>query len=188
MCDPKGQGVLFDRVLRCPPAFLPVGTAAMWPRQNLARQNLERDRRALLSRIETASQPMDSLVAELLQCACPRLQSAITFDDAAKRLIEAQAWLDLGFWLIGWELPDWSIHRLSCDDQRWNCVICVRGLAINWIEDVAEFQHGDPALAIFGALVQAQILKMQGRAPSNVTPFRRIESVGVGLATHQTDR
>ena len=24
---------------------------------------------------------------------------------------------------------------------RWNCAICVRGLAINWVEDVAEFQH-----------------------------------------------
>lgn len=160
----------------------------MWPRQNLAKQNLERDCRALLSRIESASQPTGGLVAELLQNACPRLQSAIGPNDAVKRLMEAQAWLDLGFWLIGWELPDWSIHRLSCDDRRWNCAICVRGLAINWIEDVAEFQHDHPALAIMGALVQAQIQKMQGRAPSNVTPFRRMENLRVGPITHRTDR
>jgi hypothetical protein len=90
-----------------------------------------------------------------------------------RRLVEAEAWVDLGFWLIGWELPDWVIHRLSCDDQRWNCAICVRGLAINWIEDVAEFQHDNPALAIFGTLVLAQLRKTQGPTPSNVTPFRR---------------
>ncbi len=82
-----------------------------------------------------------------------------------QRLIEAEAWVDLGFWLIGWELPDWAIHRLSCDDSRWNCAICVRGLAINWVEDVAEFQHGNPALAILGAFVQAQVQKAQGRGP-----------------------
>ena len=80
-----------------------------------------------------------------------------------------------------WELPDWVIHRLSCDDRRWNCAICVRGLAINWIEDVAEFQHDD-ALAIFGAFVQAQIQKMGGQSPSNVTPFRRLE--GSGASPH----
>ncbi|WP_150117401.1 hypothetical protein [Microvirga vignae] len=98
-----------------------------------------------------------------------------------QRLIEVEAWVDLGFWLIGWELPDWMIHRLSCDDRRWNCAICVRGLAINWVEDMAEFQHDNPALAIFGALVQAQIQKMQGHAPSNVTPFRRMEGDGISL-------
>ena len=70
-----------------------------------------------------------------------------------------------------------GVHRLSCDDSRWNCSICVRGLAINWVEDVAEFQHDNPALAIFGALVQAQLRKIQGLAPSNVTPFRRMHAV-----------
>lgn len=142
----------------------------MWPKQNL-----ERDLRTLLSRIEAASRPTSGLVTELLQHACPRLQSPIGPNDTVQRLIGAGAWVDLGFWLIGWELPDWGIHRLSCDDRRWNCAICVRGLAINWVEDVAEFQHDDPALAIFGTLVQAQLRKIQGHAPSNVTPFRRLE-------------
>jgi hypothetical protein len=142
------------------------------------KHNLEHDLRSLLSLIETASQPTGGLVAELLHRACPRLQGAPKPGNPVQRLIEAEAWVDLGFWLIGWELPDWVIHRLSCDDLRWNCAICVRGLAINWVEDVAEFQHDDPALAIFGALVQAQLLKAQGRAPSNVTAFRRMERAG----------
>src|SRR5690349_15921929 len=125
-------------------------------------QNQERDLRSLLSRIEASSGPTNDLVAELLGRACPRLHGAPRPNDLVRRLVEAEAWVDLGFWLVGWELPDWVIHRLSCDDQRWNCAICVRGLAINWIEDVAEFQHGNPALAILGALVLAQLRKTQG--------------------------
>jgi hypothetical protein len=139
------------------------------------KHNQERELRSLLARIEAAAEPTDDLVAELLRHACPRLQGAHKPTDPVRRLVEAQAWVELGFWLIGWELPDWVIHRLSCDDSRWNCAICVRGLAINWVEDVAEFQHGNPALAILGALVQAQLRKIQGPTPSNVTPFRRME-------------
>jgi hypothetical protein len=99
-----------------------------------------------------------------------------------QRLVGAEAWVELGFWLIGWELPDWVIHRLSCDDSHWNCAICVRGLAINWAEDVAEFQHANPGLAIFGALVQAQLRKIGGHAPSNVTPFSRGDGARGGFA------
>ena len=105
-----------------------------------------------------------------------------------ERLIEAEAWVDLGFWLIGWELPDWVIHRLSCDDSRWNCAICVRGLAINWVEDVAEFQHGNPALAILGAFVQAQVQKAQGHGPSNVTVFRRKDRSDAAAISHEVER
>ena len=43
----------------------------MWPKQNL-----ERDLRSLLSRIEAASQPTGGLVADVLEYACPRLKSA----------------------------------------------------------------------------------------------------------------
>lgn len=152
------------------------------------RQNQERALRSLLSRIEAASEPTNNLVAEVLQQACPRLQAAPKPNYLVRRLMEAEAWVDLGFWLTGWELPDWVIHRLSCDDRRWNCAICVRGLAINWIEDVAEFQHGSPALAIFGALVQAQLRKNQGPTPSNVTPFRRTRRAGAHSLNGDTER
>ena len=155
----------------------------MWPKQNP-----ERDLRSLLSRIETASQPQVGLVADVLEHACPRLRSALGPTAPVRRLIEAEAWVDLGFWLVGWELPDWVIHHLSCDDSRWNCAICVRGLAINWVEDVAEFQHGNPALAILGAFVQAQVQKAQGRCPSNVTVFRRMGRAGATSIGHEVER
>ncbi|PVE24114.1 hypothetical protein DC522_12555 [Microvirga sp. KLBC 81] len=152
------------------------------------RRNQERALRSLLSRIEAASEPTNNLVAEVLQQACPRLQAAPKPNDLVRRLIAAEAWVDLGFWLIGWELPDWVIHRLSCDDRRWTCSICVRGLAINWIEDVAEFQHDNPSLAILGALVQAQLRKIQGPVPSNVTPFRRTGRRGTNRVSNDAER
>jgi hypothetical protein len=151
-------------------------------------RNQERDLRALLSRVEAASEPTRGIVEEILRLACPRLQGSYKPDDFVGRLIAAEAWVDLGFWLIGWELPDWVIHHLSCDDRRWNCSICVRGLAINWVEDVAEFQHGNPALAILGALVQAQLRKNQGPTPSNVTPFRRTGRTGAHSLNGEVER
>jgi hypothetical protein len=152
------------------------------------RRNQERDLRSLLSRIEAVSKPTADIIAELLEHACPRLQATHKLTTPVSRLVEAEAWVDLGFWLVGWELPDWVIHHLSCDDRRWNCAICVRGLAINWVEDVAEFQHDDPALAVLGALVQAQLQKIQGSTLSNVTPFRRIRRPGANRLSRDTER
>ena len=42
---------------------------------------------------------------------------------------------------------------------------------MNWSDDIVEFQHEELALAIYGALVQAQIRKLRGTAQSNVTTF-----------------
>jgi hypothetical protein len=154
----------------------------MWPRQHQYR-----DLRALLSRVEAAVEPASDIATDLLQHACPRLNAAPRFADSVRRLIEAKAWVDLGFWLVEWELPDWTIHRLECDDGYWCCSICVRGLAVNWVEDIAEFQHDNPALAVLGAFVLAQLRKLQGRAPSNVIPFRRAEA-RAGYLSEEAER
>jgi hypothetical protein len=95
-------------------------------------------------------------------------------------MLHAEAWIDVGLWLIGWELPDWGLHSLSCDESSWNCTIGRRGLVINWA-DVADFRHETAALAVIGAFVQAQLNKLEGRAPSIVVPFRRAEA---GAARH----
>ena len=100
--------------------------------------NQERNLRSLLARIEATREPTSDLVAELLLYACPRLQAVHGPNLVVQHLVEAKAWVDLGLWLVGWELPDWVVHRLSCDERQWNCAICVRGLAINWVEDIAD--------------------------------------------------
>ena len=107
-----------------------------------SKRNQEQHLRVLLSRIDCAPEPTRDLVAEILHHACPRLQGSLTPNDLVVRLIEAEAWVELGLWLIGWELPDWDVHQLSRGDHSWNCSICVRGLARNWVDDVADFQHG----------------------------------------------
>jgi hypothetical protein len=140
-----------------------------------SKRNQERYLWMLLSRIDRAPQPTRDLVADVLRLACPRLLASLAPNDLVNRLVEAEAWVELGLWLIGWELPDWDIRQLSRGDSSWNCSICVRGLARGWLDDVADFQHGSLALAILGALVDAQLRKVQGDAPSNVTAFRRRE-------------
>ena len=96
-------------------------------------------------------------------------------------MIHAEAWVDLGLLLIAWELPDWSVRSLSCDESCWSCSIGRRDLTINWA-DVPEFQHETVALAVIGALVQAQLDKLPGLAPSTVLPFRRTHAV---LVSHR---
>ena len=138
-----------------------------------SKRNQDRHLWALRSEIDCAPEPTKDLVADVLYYACPRLQASLTPNDLVVRLIEAEAWIELGLWLIGWELPDMDVHQLTRGDHAWNCSICVRGLASNWLGDVADFQHGSLALAILGALVEAQLRKVEGQAPSNVTAFRR---------------
>ena len=142
----------------------------MWPKRNP-----NRDLPALLARIEQAQAEDGDLVSEVLRLACPRLRATLGPKEDVERLFEAKAWVELGFWLIGWELPDWSVHRLTRDDVQWCCSIGVSGITVNWVDDVVEFQHDNLSLAVLGALVQAQIRKAQGDAPSNVTAFRKPE-------------
>ena len=66
------------------------------------RRNQERDLRSLLLRIEAVSAPTGDLGAETLRRACPRLQGAPGPGDAVRRLVGAEAWFDLGFWLVDW--------------------------------------------------------------------------------------
>jgi hypothetical protein len=136
------------------------------------KRDQETDLRVLLTRIDGAPEPTRDLVEDILHHACPRLQGSLEPSDFVMRLVEAEAWVELGLWLIGWELPEWDVHQLSRGDHAWNCSICVRGLAQNWLDDIADFQHGSLSLAILGALVDAQLRKLEGRASSNVTVLR----------------
>jgi hypothetical protein len=139
----------------------------------LPRQNLERELHSLSARIEMAQRIDADLLARILAGACPRLGTSLEPKAEVERLIQAEAWVELGLWLIGWELPEWCVHSLTRDEACWCCSIGVGGIAVNWVEDIVEFQHDSLPLAVLGAFVQAQLRKAQGATPSNVTPFRR---------------
>ena len=140
------------------------------------KQAKERELAGLLSQIERSPAATKDLVLDILARACPRYQAAhaVCRGDAVTALIAAGAFVELALRLIELELPDWSIHRLSRDDTGWSCTVCVQGLAMNWIDDFVEFQHEKLGLALYGALIQAQMRKSQGTAPSNVVAFRSV--------------
>ena len=127
------------------------------------KRNQDHALRALRSRIDGAPEPTRDLVTDVLQHACPRLNTSFTPNDVVVRLFEAEAWVELGLWLIRWELPGWGVHQLSCGDHTWNGSICIRGLAHHWLDDVADFQHSSLALAILGALVEGSSGKSRDR-------------------------
>jgi hypothetical protein len=163
-----------------------VGTKPVWPKQNRVR-----DLRATLASLEAAREIDADLLSAILRDACPRLGISLAPHAEVDRLIEVKAWVELGLWLIAWEFPDWSIHRLTRDDARWCCSIGVGGIAMNWVEDIVEFQHDSLPLAVLGAFVQAQLQKTQGTTSSNVTPFRRMEltrSTAEAACPHPTSR
>jgi hypothetical protein len=86
----------------------------MWPKHNP-----ECDLDSLLARVETAHRINPDLLTAVLRGACPRLATRLAPTAEVERLIQAKAWVELGLWLIAWELPDWSVHRLTRDEARW---------------------------------------------------------------------
>jgi hypothetical protein len=72
------------------------------------KRNQETDLRMLLTKIDSAPEPTTDLIEGILQHACPRLEVSVGPNDFLARLIEAEAWVELGLWLIGWELPEWA--------------------------------------------------------------------------------
>jgi hypothetical protein len=140
------------------------------------KHDTERELRSLLAQIVAARRIDPDLASSVVHRACPRLAILRQRSAELDRLIKAEAWVEMGLWLIGWELPDWGLHHLSRDDARWCCSIGVSGMAVNWIEDIVEFDHDNLPLAVLGAFVEAQLRKVEGPTISNITPFRRPKS------------
>jgi len=90
--------------------------------------------------------------------ACTRLSSLrqlgkpITLD----RLIEAGAWTDAAITLIGFELPNWSVRRLVCEDGEWHCSLSRQPNLPIFLDEPAEGSHAVLALAVLRAFVAAR--------------------------------
>ena len=90
--------------------------------------------------------------------ACTRLPSlrqmgkTITLD----RLIEAGAWTDAAITLIGFELPNWSVRRLVCEDGEWLCSLSRQPNLPIFLDEPAEGSHAVLALAVLQAFVAAR--------------------------------
>ena len=90
--------------------------------------------------------------------ACTRLASlrqlgkTISLD----RMIEAGAWTDAAITLIGFELPNWSVRRLVCEDGEWLCSLSRQPNLPIFLDEPAEGSHAVLALAVLRAFVAAR--------------------------------
>jgi len=90
--------------------------------------------------------------------ACTRLPSlrqsgkTITLD----RMIEAGAWTDAAITLIRFELPNWSVRRLVCEDGEWLCSLSRQPNLPIFLDEPAEGSHAVLALAVLRAFVAAR--------------------------------
>jgi hypothetical protein len=82
-----------------------------------------------------------------------------------ERLIQAQAWTDAALALIDLELPQWQVRRLAYDEGEWHCALSRQRELPDWLDQSIETRHGDLALAILTAFVEAQRVS----APSSRT-------------------
>lgn len=114
--------------------------------------------RQLSKRIEDASRPDARLFADVIANVCPRALVLVEMRKAArlKQLIESGAWTDAALALLELDLPQWKLRRIVCDDGEWHCRLSAQPWLPEGFDDVVETFHGELALAILAAVVQAR--------------------------------
>jgi hypothetical protein len=90
--------------------------------------------------------------------ACTRLPSLRQMGKtiALDRAIEAGAWTDAAITLIGFELPNWSVRRLFCEDGEWLCCLSRQPNLPIFLDEPAEASHAVLALAVLRAFIAAR--------------------------------
>jgi hypothetical protein len=90
--------------------------------------------------------------------ACPRLFSLRQSGSATEldRLIEAGAWTDATITLLGFELPNWGVRRLQCEDGEWLCSLSRQPHLPTFLDEPAERSHAVLPLAVLRAFLAAR--------------------------------
>jgi len=125
-------------------------------------------------RIRNASAANAALVADIIGAACRRFASLGQGEKTARleQLIRSGAWTDAALALIDLELPLWHIRRLAYDEGEWHCALSRECELPDWLDQAIETHHADLALAILGALVEAQRVS-QGESRTSVPTVNR---------------
>ena len=89
---------------------------------------------------------------------CTRLSSLRQSGKAIEldRMIEAGAWTDAAIALIAFELPNWSIRRIVCEDGEWHCSLSRQPNLPLDLDDMAEASHEVLPLAVLRAFIAAR--------------------------------
>jgi hypothetical protein len=98
------------------------------------------------------------LMAKVVAGACTRLTMPSGATKAAKidRLIDLEAWIEAALALVEFELPQWRLRRLVCEEGVWLCSLSKQWNLPAWLDDSAEARHESLPLAILGALIEAR--------------------------------
>jgi hypothetical protein len=125
-------------------------------------------------RIRNASAANAALVADIIGAACRRFPSLGQGEKTARleQLIRSGAWTDAALALVDLELPLWHIRRLAYDEGEWHCALSRECELPDWLDQAIETHHADLALAILGALVEAQRVS-QGESRTSVPTVNR---------------
>jgi hypothetical protein len=129
----------------------------------------------LLKRLDDAYAPDTRLVADIIANACPRTLALLEMRKAArlKQLIDAEAWTDAALALLEFELPQWKVRRIVCDDGEWHCRLSAQPWLPEGFDEVVETFHRTLTLAILAAVVQARqqaALATQIDEPVDIVP------------------
>ena len=98
------------------------------------------------------------LMSELVASFCRRFPSFGQPEKTARirELIQLRAWTDAALALIDLELPFWQVRRIAYDEGEWYCALSRERELPDWLDRSVEARHPDLALAILGALIEAQ--------------------------------
>ena len=107
------------------------------------------------------------LMSKVIDETCRRFPSVEQTEKTARieRLIGSEAWTDVALALIDLELPLWQVRRIAYDEGEWYCALSRERELPDWLDRSIETRHGDLALAILSAFVDAQSIN----APSSRT-------------------
>ena len=121
----------------------------------------------LAGRLRDASGMTVELMAEIIRKACRRFPSAGQSEKTARieRLIHSGAWTDAALALLDLELPQWQLRRIAYDQGEWYCALSRQRELPDWLDQSIEGRHADLALAMLGALLEAERIT----APTNRT-------------------
>jgi hypothetical protein len=108
--------------------------------------------------LQAASEPAPALFAMIIAAACTRIPALRKSAKAIRidRLIDAGAWTDAAFAVLGLELPAWTIRRLVCEKGEWLCSLSRHPNLPLAMDDTVDAVHEALPLAVLRALVGAR--------------------------------
>ena len=107
-------------------------------------------------------------LSDIIHQTCRRFPAARQNGKTARieRMIQSGAWTDAALALIDLELPQWRLRRIAYDEGEWHCALSRERELPDWLDQSAEGRHGDLALAILSAFVEARHISAPLSRPS----------------------